>query len=86
MVTITRTVRKLRGRIAETGAKHHEVAALVGIHPTQFSNILNERRPMPEGFEERVRAALDWLDAAERAAAAALKDGGGDLEGFDGQS
>ena len=51
MVTITRTVRKLRGRIAETGAKHHEVAALVGIHPTQFSNILNERRPMPEGFE-----------------------------------
>ena len=73
MVTITRTVRKLRGRIAETGAKHHEVAALVGIHPTQFSNILNEHRPMPEGFEEKVGAALERLEMAKRAAADALK-------------
>ena len=67
MVTMTKTVRKLRGLIAERGAQHQEVAALIGVHPAQFSLILRERRPMPEGFEEKVRTALDRLEAAERA-------------------
>ena len=65
-----RTVRRLRGRIAERGVKHLKVAALLGIHPTNFSHILSERRPMPQGFEARVNAAL--ADAV--------------VEGSDGQS
>ena len=86
MVTMTRTVRKLRGRIAERGAQHQEVAALIGVHPAQFSLILNERRPMPEGFEEKVLTALDRLEAAERAADAVLRATADDMEGTDGQS
>ena len=76
MVTVTQAVRKLRGRIAEAGVRHQEVAALIGTHPTQFSNILNEHRPMPEGFEEKVGAALERLEMAKRAAADALKRSG----------
>ena len=64
-------VARLRGRIAEMGVKHHEVAGEVGMHYTQLSRILNERQPMPKGFEGRVHSALDRLEAAERAAAAA---------------
>ena len=70
MVTMSRAVRKLRGRIAETGVKQIELAALLNIHPTGLSRILGERRPMPEGFEARVNAAL--ADAV--------------VEGSDGQS
>ena len=40
----------------------------MGIEPTLFSRILRGIRPMPEGFEERVHAALDRLEAAEKAA------------------
>ena len=64
-------VARLRGRIAEMGVKHHEVAGEVGMHYTQLSRILNERQPMPKGFEGRVHSALDRLEAAERAAAEA---------------
>ena len=48
---------------------------------------LRGRRPMPEGFEARVHATLDRLEAAERAAAETRKrvlaetvdvDGGGE--------
>ena len=64
-------VARLRGRIAEVGVKHHVVAGAMGMHYTQLSRILNERQAMPEGFEERMHSALDRLEAAERAAAAA---------------
>ena len=47
------------------------VAGEVGMHYTQLSRILNERQPMPKGFEGRVHSALDRLEAAERAAAEA---------------
>ena len=64
-------VARLRGRIAEMGVKHHVVAGEVGMHYTQLSRILNERQPMPKGFEGRVHSALDRLEEAERAAAEA---------------
>ena len=44
-------IARLRGRIAEMGVKHHVVAEEVGMHYTQLSRILNERQPMPKGFE-----------------------------------
>ena len=62
-------VARLRGRIAEIGVKHHVVAEEVGMHYTQLSRILNERQPMPKGFEGRVHTALDRLEAAEQAEA-----------------
>ena len=62
------SVARLRGRIAEMGVRHHMVAGEVGMHYTQLSRILNERQPMPDGFEERAHSALDRLEAAERAA------------------
>ena len=40
----------------------------LGISETVVTAILNERRPIPEGFEERVHATLDRLEAAEAAA------------------
>ena len=62
MVAISTPVRKLRGRIAETGAKHRDLAAALRIHPSYFSHIIHERRRMPEGFEERVHKALDQME------------------------
>ena len=58
----------LRGRIAETGIKRQEVAALLGYSDSMFSLYLNGRRPAPQGFEPRVCAALDRLERAEQAA------------------
>lgn len=61
-------IRKLRGRIAESGVYKVELARVLGIHPTQLSAILHGRRSAPAGFEARVTAALDRLEAAEAAA------------------
>ena len=38
------------------------------MHETLLNAILRGRREAPEGFEARVHAALDRLEAAERAA------------------
>ena len=63
-----RTYPKLIGRIAEIGVVQADVAVHLGIHPTLLNAMLRGRRSMPEGFEERVHAALDRLEAAEKAA------------------
>ena len=65
---IYRTYPKLIGRIAEIGVVQADVAVHLGIHPTLLNAMLRGRRPMPEGFEERVNATLDRLEAAEKAA------------------
>jgi len=61
-------ISKLRGRIAESGIQKQELARALDIHPTLLSAILHGRRPPPEGFEARVYATLDKLEAAEAAA------------------
>ena len=58
----------LRGRVARSPLTQERFAKDLGIEPTLFSRILRGLRPMPEGFEARVTAALDRLEAAERAA------------------
>ena len=59
---------KLIGRIAELGLRQADLAVRLGIHPTLFNAILRGRREAPEDFEDRVDAALDLLEAAEKAA------------------
>ena len=44
------------------------LAGLLGYSESLFSLYINGRRPAPENFEERVQAALDLLEHAERAA------------------
>ena len=55
-------------RIALSGLTQDAVAAQAGIHPSALSRVLRGLRPPPQGFEKRVNAALDVLEAAERAA------------------
>lgn len=59
---------KIIGRIAELGLVQADVATRLDMHPTMLNHILRGRRPMPEGMEARIHAALDRLEAAERAA------------------
>ena len=61
----------LRARIAELGVRHGDVAHALGLHISQFSAYMNGRIPAPADFEANVTAALDRLEAAERAAQAA---------------
>ena len=65
-----RTYPKLVGRIAELGLVQADLAVQLGIHPTLLNAFLRGRRPMPEGMEERIQAALDRLERAKAAAAA----------------
>ena len=64
-------LRKLMGLIAEAGIRRQDLAAQLGYSETMFSLYLHGKRPAPEGFKERVAAALDLLEVAERAAAKA---------------
>ena len=60
--------KKIKGRIAEAGIRRRDVAKAVGYSEAMFSLILQGDRTMPPDFEVRVRAALDRLERAERAA------------------
>ena len=61
----------IRGRIAEVGITQHDLADAIGIHATLLNHILKGRRPPPPDFFEKVNAALDRLERAEKAAQAA---------------
>ena len=64
----TNRFNRIHGRIAEIGLRQADLAAHMGIHETLLNAILRGRRPMPAGMEERIHAALDLLERAERAA------------------
>ena len=53
------------------GLTQERVALALGIDPSLLGRYLRGIRPMPEGFEARINATLDRLEAAERAANAA---------------
>ena len=59
---------RIKGRIFRAGVTQEQIAQAMGIEPTLFSRILRGLRPMPEGFEQRIHATLDRLEAAEKAA------------------
>ena len=60
--------RRLKAEIVRRGIWQHNVARQLGIDSSTFNLYLNGRRTPPEGLEERVTAALERLEAAERAA------------------
>ncbi|MCY3895659.1 MAG: helix-turn-helix transcriptional regulator [Chloroflexi bacterium] len=64
----TNEIRKLRGRIAESGIRQQALASAMGMDPSALSAVLNERRRTPDGFVERTHAALERLEEAEAAA------------------
>lgn len=64
----TNEIRRLRGRIAESGIKQQALACAMGMDPSQLSALLNERRRATDDFLARANAALDRLEAAEAAA------------------
>ena len=55
-------------RIVAIGFTQERLAVALGIDPTLLGRYLRGIRLMPQGFEERVHATLDRLEAAERAA------------------
>ncbi len=59
---------RIQGRIAELGVTQQDLANALGMHATLLNHILKGRRTPPADFYERVTAALDRLEAAERAA------------------
>ena len=58
---------ELKLELVRRGIQQAEVADRIGIDRTLVSRILNEARPMPEGFEEQFLTALDEI-GAEKAA------------------
>ena len=54
--------------MAEIGVAQQDVAVQMGISVASLNLYLNGRREPPADFEERVTAALDRLERAERAA------------------
>ena len=59
---------KIKGRIAEAGVRRRDVAHAIGYSESMFSLILQGDRTMPLDFDSRVRAAIDRLETAEKAA------------------
>ena len=67
-MTRSHSISDLRARIAALSIRQGALAAQLGMHETLLSAILNERRPMPVGFETRTMKAMDLLERADAAA------------------
>lgn len=59
---------ELRDRIQRGGFRQEDVARAVGYSYAHFSRVLRGKEDATPGFEQRVGAVLDRLEAAERAA------------------
>ena len=68
MNTTNSCINELRYRIFQSPVSQEQVARAVGMDPSPFSRVLRGRQNPPEGFIERVNAALDRLERAEAAA------------------
>ena len=74
MDTVTaKVLSTIRGRIAEVGTRQADLADCLGIHETLLNAILRGRRPMPEGMEARIHAALEALEEEQRVAVEAVE-------------
>ena len=59
---------QLRTRMVLMGITQERLALTFGVNNSLLSRYLRGMRQLPVGFEARVHAALDRLEAAERAA------------------
>ena len=67
----TRQVEVIRRHMAQIGATQQQVAIAMGLERLAIYRYLTGVRPMPEGMEARVNAALDLLKEEHRVAAEA---------------
>ena len=72
---------EIKARLARLGISQERLARILGIHPSLLTRYFRGDRPPPADFREKVNAALDKLEAAEKAAQEArervLAGGGG---------
>lgn len=59
---------EIKGRVMLAGFRQEELAEKTGYNTATFSRILRGRVDTPADFEDRVGAALDLMERAERAA------------------
>ena len=64
---------EIRGRMAQIGVTQQEVAITMGLERSAITRYLTGVRPMPEGMETRIHAALDALEEEQRVAAEAVE-------------
>ena len=63
----------IRGRMAAIGVTQQQVAIAMGLERSAITRYLTGVRPMPEGMEPRIHAALDALEEEQRVAAEAVE-------------
>ena len=63
----------IRGRIAAIAVTQQQVAIAMGLERSAITRYLTGVRPMPEGMEARIHAALDALEEEQRVAAEAVE-------------
>ena len=63
----------IRGRIAAIAVTQQQVAIAMGLERSAITRYLTGVRPMPEGMEARIHAALDELEEEKRVAAEAVE-------------
>ena len=68
-----KTDSEIRGRMAQIGVTQQEVAITMGLERSAITRYLTGVRPMPEGMEARIHAALDALEEEKRVAAEAVE-------------
>ena len=66
-VMMLKQASEIRGRMAQLGVTQQELAIAMGYERSAITRYLTGARPMPEGFEARVHAALNRLERVKRA-------------------
>ena len=61
-------ISEIKARLAYTGITQEQLALEMGLERSAINRYRRGVRPMPDGMEARMHAALDRLEAAERAA------------------
>ena len=64
----------LKVELARRGLTQASVAEALGVSPTTFRSYIQGHRPLPSGFSERFRAAMDLVERADAAAEQARRN------------
>ncbi len=59
---------EIKARMVRLGLSQERFARILGIHPSLLTRYFRGDRPPPPDFFEKANAALDLLEAAEKAA------------------
>ncbi len=61
----------IKTRMTRLSLSQERLARIIGMHPSLLTRYFRGDRPSPVGFKARINAALDKLEAAEKAASEA---------------